>query len=124
MTQKNFPSLKTLMTINRNRTSKESAILARKILTLKTTEDLEDVAYQLGDNDLYLGCYSRRELRLALLNKVLGGFGVESICNKDGKYLDYINFGDTYDTTIIFWNNRYIVSSWGDIVEKNSNNWD
>jgi hypothetical protein len=38
--------------------------------------------------------------------------------DKDG--LDYVNMGDTYDTTLIFDHRkgRFIVSSWGDIVER------
>jgi len=32
----------------------------------------------------------------------------------------YVNMGDTYDTTLIYdyKTNRFVVSSWGDIVER------
>jgi hypothetical protein len=62
---------------------------------------------------------------LRLADKIMDAHGVEYIqsgedtmYDKDG--LDYVNMGDTYDTTLIFDHRkgRFIVSSWGDIVER------
>jgi hypothetical protein len=33
-------------------------------------------------------------------------------------YCDYINFGDTYDTTIVHFESRFFVGCWGDIAER------
>lgn len=76
-------------------------------------------------------CYnppSRVELKLEALNEIIDGYGTESI---EGDYVDsyymdiryiYINKGDTYQGTIVFdtANSKFILSSWGDIVEKDS----
>ena len=49
---------------------------------------------------------------------MMDGNGVERIPGQPG--LMYVNMGDTYDTTLIYdyKTNRFVVSSWGDIVER------
>jgi hypothetical protein len=49
---------------------------------------------------------------------MMDGHGVERIPGQPG--LMFVNMGDTYDTTLIydFKTNRFVVSSWGDIVER------
>ena len=70
---------------------------------------------------------SKLELKLCAINEVIGGFGVEytesvndSYTDKQG--LDYINLGDTYTCTVVFNHstNKFSCTSWGDIVEANS----
>lgn len=72
-------------------------------------------------------------LRMEEINKILGGFGVEAIRGewKNGYWCDivatYVNRGDTYSTTVLHVRGesqfddrgRFIVSSWGDFVERN-----
>lgn len=72
--------------------------------------------------------------RMDLINDLLGGHGVEAIRSDNwfnGYWGDvcatYINFGDTYDATIICqrtgrseYECRLFISSWGDFVERNS----
>jgi hypothetical protein len=63
--------------------------------------------------------YVHRVLDLA--NKVLDGFGREYLTPLGGgNGVDYVNRGDTYDTTLMFdyEKGRFVVSSWGDIVER------
>jgi hypothetical protein len=73
-------------------------------------------------------CYNRPSktaLKLSALNELIGGFGVEGIGRNDNPPYtppyEYINTGDTYAATIIRDNlrNRYFVSDWGTIVERN-----
>lgn len=49
------------------------------------------------------------------------GFGVEGFCDKtSGKHgITYINMGDTYDTTLLFYadSEQFRIGNWGDIVE-------
>ena len=47
-------------------------------------------------------------------------FGVEGMCELNGDPCDlqHINMGDTYDLTVCFYGGRFLVSSWGDIVER------
>ena len=53
-----------------------------------------------------------------------GFFGVETSTLTIGKrdpheeYLSYLNTGDSYGLTICHWRGRFILSSWGDIVER------
>ncbi len=61
-------------------------------------------------------------MRLTALNAELETFGIEYAKGKGTRRtpsFEYLNTGETYATTIIrFANGRYIVSSWGDIVER------
>jgi len=61
-------------------------------------------------------------LRLAALNAEAGTYGVEHVApgtNARSPGFSYLNTGDTYrDTIIRLYSGRYIVSSWGDIVER------
>ena len=61
--------------------------------------------------------HSLPELKMQLFNILLDLHGVESFETKQG-YCDYINTGDTYNATIVYFMGRYIVSSWGNIAEK------
>lgn len=65
------------------------------------------------------------ECLMLAINAVLEGYGVETI---DGRHVDnyhgpiqasYVNFGDTYDTTVLLDHetDRLQVTSWGDWVE-------
>lgn len=68
--------------------------------------------------------------RLESINKLLGGFGTEAIRGEwqNGYWCDivcaYVNKGHTYATTVLdvrddWGGHRFIVSSWGDWVERN-----
>ncbi len=70
----------------------------------------------------------RHELTMCALDDELGGYGVEAI---RGRHVDnycydcqavYINFGDTYDATILIDHEtgKYHLTSWGDWVEQHS----
>lgn len=56
---------------------------------------------------------------LQAADKMMNGHGVERISGVGGGLM-YVNMGDTYDTTLIYdyKTNRFVVSSWGDIVER------
>ena len=54
----------------------------------------------------------------------IGTFGVEGWCDDCGSNgWQYLNTGDTYELTIVFSSKseRFILSSWGDIVEREDN---
>lgn len=55
---------------------------------------------------------------------MMSGNGVERISGRPG--LMFVNMGDTYDTTLIYdyKTNRFVVSSWGDIVERQPRRFD
>lgn len=65
------------------------------------------------------------EIRLELLNSCLNLHGVESIkINEESlgmyasDYVTYLNSGDSYNNTIIYYKGRYILSTLGDFLEK------
>lgn len=70
--------------------------------------------------------------RMTAINSLLRGYGIESIKGdwQDGWWCDivadYVNMGDTYNTTVMMvredYGNgaNYIVSTFGDFVEKNT----
>ena len=69
----------------------------------------------------------RVEMVMEAINEILGGYGVEQITDSqwdnywcDGGLL-YVNLGGTYTETICYdtRKNKWIVSSWGNIIERN-----
>jgi hypothetical protein len=59
------------------------------------------------------------EFALGVVNKKIGGYGVESFEDNNGEWVSYVNMGDTYDTTIFHdeADGEFHVGSWGDLVE-------
>lgn len=54
----------------------------------------------------------------ALASIDTGLHGVESIESESGEYADYLNTGDTYAPTVIYWRGNYRVQSVGDFIER------
>lgn len=55
------------------------------------------------------------------INDIVNGYGVDYIPqgrNKRSPAIDFVNMGDTYNTTVMFVNGRFRIGSWGDIVER------
>jgi hypothetical protein len=77
---------------------------------------------------LYGGRNSRIEIILECINELLEGYGIEAIRLEDtwiNSYhgdiaFTYVNMGETYTSTILYDTKRdtFLVSSYGDIVEK------
>jgi hypothetical protein len=67
-------------------------------------------------------CYHRPgrvALTMEAANELLGGYGVEAVESADGGVLfTYVNMGDTYTLTLVRHAGRYLVASWGDLVER------
>lgn len=76
-------------------------------------------------NDPIDRAFSRRELVLHAIDRMLGTHGVEALgpTDNDPHYVpryQYCNAGDTYATTLIYRrdSDRLFVGCWGDIVER------
>lgn len=65
----------------------------------------------------------RDSRRLRAIDRLLGNHGVEAVRFRNGSLaFEYSNTGDSYAATVIlFASGAFRVSSWGDIVERNSN---
>lgn len=95
----------------------DNAKRAKEIFKIKATELLETPAGKAR----YQECYNpppTYDLRLHALNALDNGlYGVESCESLDGEFADYLNTGDSYNPTVIYWRGNYRVQSVGDFVE-------
>ena len=106
-----IPSIKTLSAVF------SEPKKAREILELTRARLLELPA----GAERARGCYNpppTYDIRLHCLNAIDRGLhGVESIESTAGQYADYLNTGDTYAPTVIYWRGAYRVQSIGDFIE-------
>lgn len=58
-------------------------------------------------------------------NNVLNGFGVEYIRSISGENdFEYVNVGDSYSLTIVDYKGKLRITTWGNIVENNMNDFE
>jgi hypothetical protein len=111
--KKKTPSIKTLSSVFTD------AVQAKKILQMTRNELLQTPAGSARNAE----CYNppkTYDLRLTVLNAIeLGLHGVEWFENDKGVYDGalYLNAGDIYAPTLIYWNSSYRVQSVGDFIE-------
>ena len=86
---------------------------AKEIL-LMGREDLE----ALHGQGPYYNPPKRWQLKMEILNKLGEFHGVETVALGDGSFVDYLNRGDTYATTLYRWRGNYYVGDWGTLVER------
>ena len=73
---------------------------------------------------MFGACYYRpsfQSVKLEAINDLMDGCGVEYIAagsNKRSPSIEYVNVGKTYLDTVLWTRGRYVVGSWGDIVER------
>ena len=118
-----IPSIKKLSLIK-----DADTVLARKVLECRDYTDLAKLRldfYEFNSVDQWISkCYnppSFHTVKMAMLDKALGTFGVEYIAkghNVKSPAIEYCNAGDTYATTVLYVNGNYRVGCWGDIVER------
>lgn len=116
------PSLRTLETL----TDRTTARAVRAILT--ADPDLIDTILPDVTQRWIAACYHRpstAEIRMHAADTLLGTYGVEHVPAGRGPRspaFDYCNTGDTYAPTLIRYadgrRRRYVVASWGDLVER------
>tara|TARA_R110000868_G_scaffold96010_2_gene264107 strand:+ start:1077 stop:1412 length:336 start_codon:yes stop_codon:yes gene_type:complete len=92
---------------------------AKQAKTLLTMTRLELIATTTGAVRVS-ECYHRPQtydIRLTCLNDLGNFYGVEGFETKLGNCF-YLNTGDTYTPTLIYFNGNYCVACWGDIAER------
>ena len=105
------PSIKTLTRVFDNPHE------ARRVLKMKHVE-LSD--HPVGAARILECMHSPKwyDVRLTVINSIDHGLhGVESCETVNGEYCDYLNTGDIYADTLIFWRGNYRVQSLGDFIE-------
>lgn len=106
-----FPSIATLSRVFDN------AREARKRLTMPYSElrQLPAAQARIGE------CYKppkKYDVRMHCLNAIDSGlFGLEAIEFSNGEHADYLNTGDFYADTLLYWRGSYRVQSVVDFVE-------
>lgn len=116
----NLPSIKTL----------ESAFPGKGKTLRRLLESSAAVREHPAAVKLARDCYNPPDLsylRMTALNAEAETYGIEAVWHADGPASDctsspafeYLNTGDTYALTIVRMSSgRYIVASWGNIVER------
>ena len=105
------PSIKTLSAVFANPRE------AKRILTMTRAELLRLDAGRALDTECH-HLPSTWALRMTCLNAIDAGLhGLESAETTEGEYATYLNTGDSYAPTVIYWRGRYRVQSIGDFIE-------
>lgn len=110
--QTRLPSIKTLGAVFGNKAREARAILE---MTRSQLEDLPAGAARARE------CFhppKTYDLRMSCLDALGASYGVEGFETHTGAVCHYLNTGDTYAPTLIRFNSRYRVASWGDIAER------
>ena len=127
------PSVKTLCTLKD--VTLATAKQIRTVIKLEKYDDLQAYAEQYCPRTTawFRSCCnypSKSEVRAAILDELLGTFGVEHLfktseglsgnCSlpSDKLVCVYCNAGDTYAATLICYRGRWQVGCWGDIAER------
>ena len=108
----NTPSVKTLRAVFLHNAKRAKFILHAGQITLNAAPECQA---------RILECYNRPDawdLRMHALNTLAKAHGVECVETSNARVAAwYLNAGDTYTPTLIFWRGRYRVQSIGDFVE-------
>lgn len=106
-----LPSIKTLSAVFAD------AKQARAILEMNRAQLLALPAGEARARE----CYNppkTYDVRMHCLNAIDAGLhGLESMESTGGEYAEYLNTGDSYAPTLIYWRGAYRVQSVGDFVE-------
>ena len=89
--------------------------VANKQNLKKYSKDLLGNIYTVEKEKELLKCET-----LTDFNKVLEGFGIESVASISHEHdFEYVNVGDSYCYTICDYKGKLRITTWGDIVEDN-----
>jgi len=93
--------------------------------SLKTLDDRLNLGGEEGKSLKYFMQAGQRKAALDYADELLGGNGIEYIASEQDTMrsrqgIEYVNMGDTYDTTLIYDHKtgRFYVGAWGDWVER------
>ena len=107
------PSIKTLRTI-----FGDNAKQAKELLTMSRYQLIDTPVGQARYQEFYYRP-TTADIRMECLN-ALGDFhGVEVFDTRKGLCM-YLNSGDTYTPTLIYFDGSYRVACWGDIAERHA----
>jgi len=123
MPQANYPSIKTLLPLcdKSQGDPRETARKIRQAMTCTRETLLEQFPRAAAVRNHCYNEPSTVQLRLEVIDELLGTHGVEYIPrghNAKSPAIEYCNTGDTYASTVMYVNGRFIVGCWGNFVEQ------
>lgn len=110
-----FPSLKTLRDSMPYHDCDHARMRAIAKMTRAQLIESSDAARARDASSYHQ--HKTNTLRMEALNDASGLHGVECICSHSGEYAEYLNTGDSYADTIIYWRGSYRCQSFGDFIE-------
>ena len=110
--QARLPSIKTLGAVFGNKAREARAILEM------TRAQLEALPAGAARARECLHPPKTYDLRMSCLDALGASYGVESFLTSRAGWCVFLNTGDTYAPTLVRFNSRYRVASWGDIAER------
>ena len=109
---KKTPSIKTLRAV-----FGDNAPEAKRILR-STRAELETIPAGAARVRECYHAPQTHDLRLTCLDALAKTYGVEAFQDRAGRYCEYLNAGDTYAPTVVFYRGTYRVTDCGTIAEK------
>lgn len=110
-----LPSIKTLAEIFGDKAKQARAILETKDTREIKSPTVDDVRQNSMRN------HKKYYIKMLALSDLGGFHGVEGMASDNdylsGEFVEYLNAGDCYIPTLIYWRGRYRVQSVGDFVE-------
>jgi len=106
----NLPSIKTLSQVFGNAKRAREILEGVNLSESPAVQALRKASYNPQPKFL---------IKLTALSELGNFYGVESIESEDGEYAEYVNTGDVYNMTVIYWRGRYGVQCLGDFIERN-----
>ncbi len=132
------PSEKKLLETFRDLNKKDAKLIRALSKATDDPEKLEELVEKVPGTkqhvrQLFTSPYGypawRVTVALHAIDQLVEGFGVEPLGPVDmrsGPPYEYINFGDTYATTLIYDRDKdqLFIGSWGDVVEAEGDEWE
>ena len=109
-----IPSVRTLRAVFGDQARQARAILEMSRAELET---LPAGAARVAE------CYNppaTSDLRMTCLDALAGTHGVGGFETRRNGWCEYLNAGDTYAITLVRYRGRYLVTTWGDIAERDA----
>lgn len=58
------------------------------------------------------------DLRMHVLDSLAETCGIEGFTTRKGEHVEYLNAGDTYAATLVYFRGNYYIGCWGDYAER------
>jgi hypothetical protein len=94
---------------------------AKKVFAMSRDDLLETEAGRRREDE----CFNPPklwDLRMHVLDNLAETSGIEEFITRKGEHVEYLNAGDTYAATLVYFRGNYYVGCWGDYAERYGTN--